>query len=136
MDDIEKRYYRIRDVSELVNVPASTLRFWEKEFDCLNPRRSATNLRYYTPEDIRTLRIISFLLRDKGLKLEAAKEEMRTNRKGVEKRLMAIDRLESIKKDLEHLREALSIRAQRLNIPMDDQDHNHELRQNSPDNDD
>ncbi len=119
MDSFDKRYYKIKDVSEIIGVAASTLRFWEKEFDCLSPRRSATNLRYYTPQDIQTLRIINYLLRDKGLKLEAAKEQMRTNRRGVEKRLRAIDRLEDIKKDLLHLQDALSVRAQRLNIPMD-----------------
>lgn len=119
MDSFDKQYYKIKDVSEIIEVPASTLRFWEKEFDCLCPRRSATNLRYYTPQDIQTLRIISFLLRDRGLKLEAAKEQMRTNRHGVEKRLRAIDRLEDLKKDLMRLQEALSVRAQRLNIPLD-----------------
>lgn len=117
MDDFDKKYYKIKEVSEIIGVPASTLRFWEKEFNCLSPRRSATNLRYYTPQDIQTLRIISFLLRDKGLKLEAAKEQMRTNRSGVETRLTAINRLEELKADLLLLQKALSVRAQRLNLP-------------------
>ena len=101
----------------MLGVQQSTLRFWEKEFDCLNPRRSATNLRYYTPQDIETLRAISYLLRDRGLKLEAAKEQMRLNRGNVSRRLRAIERLEKVRNSLEELMKGLSVRAQALGIP-------------------
>lgn len=112
-----KLYYKIKDVAEMLGVQQSTLRFWEKEFDCLNPRRSATNLRYYTPQDIETLRAISYLLRDRGLKLEAAKEQMRLNRGNVSRRLRAIERLEKVRNSLEELMKGLSVRAQALGIP-------------------
>lgn len=112
-----KLYYKIKDVAEMLGVQQSTLRFWEKEFDCLNPRRSATNLRYYTPQDIKTLRAISYLLRDRGLKLEAAKEQMRLNRGNVSRRLRAIERLEKVRNSLEELMKGLSVRAQALGIP-------------------
>lgn len=105
-----KQYYKIKDVSEMLGVQQSTLRFWEKEFSCVNPRRSASNVRYYTPADIETLRMISYLLRDRGLKLEAAKEQMRNNRTGVSRRLRAIERLEGVKSGLEQLLAALSKR--------------------------
>ena len=112
-----KLYYQIKAVAEMLGVQQSTLRFWEKEFDCLNPRRSATNLRYYTPQDIETLRAISYLLRDRGLKLEAAKEQMRLNRGNVSRRLRAIERLEKVRNSLEELMKGLSVRAQALGIP-------------------
>lgn len=112
-----KLYFKIKDVAEMLGVQQSTLRFWEKEFDCLNPRRSATNLRYYTPQDIETLRAISYLLRDRGLKLEAAKEQMRLNRGNVSRRLRAIERLEKVRNSLEELMKGLSVRAQALGIP-------------------
>ena len=63
MDALDKDYYKIKDVAELIGVPQSTLRYWEKEFPECSPRRSATNIRYYTPADIETLRIIHFLLK-------------------------------------------------------------------------
>jgi DNA-binding transcriptional MerR regulator len=113
---IEKQYYKIKDVSEMLGVPQSTLRFWEKEFTMLNPRRSANNVRYYTPADIETLRIINFLVRDKGLKIDAAKEQLRTNRGNVSKRLQAISRLEKVKADLQTLLDSLSVRSQRNSI--------------------
>lgn len=100
----------------MLGVPQSTLRFWEKEFTSLNPRRSANNVRYYTPADIETLRIINFLVRDKGLKIDAAKEQLRTNKTNVTKRLKAIERLEKVKTELQSMLDALTIRAQKNSI--------------------
>ena len=111
-----KQYYKIKDVAEMLGVQQSTLRFWEKEFSCLNPRRSASNVRYYTPADIDMLREISYLVRDRGLKLESAKEQMRLNRGNVSRRLRALDRLENVRNSLENLLKSLSVRVQALNI--------------------
>lgn len=94
----------------MLGVPQSTLRFWEKEFPNVKPRRSVSNVRYYSPADIETLKIINFLVRQKGLKIEAAREQMRTNRSNVSKRLSVIQRLEDVKSQLENMLEALKIR--------------------------
>lgn len=94
----------------MIGVPQSTLRFWEKEFPGLQPRRSASNVRYYSPADIETLRIINFLVREKGLKIDAAREQMRTNRSNVSKRIDVIQRLEDIKAELQNMLEALKLR--------------------------
>ena len=111
-----KQYYKIKDVAEMLGVQQSTLRFWEKEFDCLNPRRSASNVRYYTPADIEMIRVISYLLRNSGLKLEAAKEQMRHNRGNVSRRIRAIERLENVRDTLSSLLKSLNVRAQTLGI--------------------
>ena len=111
-----KQYYKIKDVAEMLGVQQSTLRFWEKEFDCLNPRRSASNVRYYTPADIEMIRVISYLLRNRGLKLEAAKEQMRHNRANVSRRIRAIERLENVRDTLSSLLKSLNVRAQTLGI--------------------
>ena len=111
-----KQYYKIKDVVEMLGVQQSTLRFWEKEFDCLNPRRSASNVRYYTPADIEMIRVISYLLRNRGLKLEAAKEQMRHNRGNVSRRIRAIERLENVRDTLSSLLKSLNVRAQTLGI--------------------
>lgn len=115
-----KQYYKIKDVAEMIGVQQSTLRFWEKEFNCLNPRRSASNVRYYTPADIEMLREINFLVRDKGLKLEAAKEQMKLNRSNVNRRVKAIDRLLTVKAGLENMLKSLTMRAQSLKLPDND----------------
>lgn len=111
-----KQYYKIKDVAEMLGVQQSTLRFWEKEFDCLNPRRSASNVRYYTPADIEMIRVISYLLRNRGLKLEAAKEQMRHNRGNVSRRIRAIERLENVRDTLSSLLKSLNVREQTLGI--------------------
>ncbi|HBC21801.1 MAG TPA: transcriptional regulator [Porphyromonadaceae bacterium] len=110
MEALDKDYYKIKDVAELIGVPQSTLRYWEKEFPECSPRRSATNIRYYTPADIETLRIIHFLLKVRGLKLDAAKEQLRVNRHNVSRRMEVIDRLGQVREELVNLRKALNIR--------------------------
>lgn len=107
MDKLEKKYYRIKDVSELLNVPASTLRYWEAEFPELKPRRNQSNTRYYTFDDISTLRMIHYLVKVKGLRIEAAKDELKSNRKNVSRRLNIIDTLTQTRNDLQEILNAL-----------------------------
>ncbi|MDE5971804.1 MAG: MerR family transcriptional regulator, partial [Muribaculaceae bacterium] len=49
--DLTKKFYKIREVSELLGLPASTIRYWETEFDQLSPRRNDKGTRYFTPDD-------------------------------------------------------------------------------------
>lgn len=107
MDELNKRFYRIGDVAEILNIPASTLRFWEKEFTIIKPTRNAKNTRLYTPKDIETIKMIHYLVKEKGLKLDAAQAMIRRNRDGVSKRYEAIDRLKSVKAQLLQLKKAL-----------------------------
>lgn len=107
MDNLDKMYYRIGDVAEVLDIPASTLRFWEKEFTIIKPKRNAKNVRLYTPKDIETIRMIYFLVKDKGLKLNAAQAEIRRNRDGVSKRFEAIEKLRHVRNELLALQAAL-----------------------------
>lgn len=109
-DSLDKKYYKIREVSEMLELPAPTLRFWEREFPDLKPRRNQGGTRFYTPADIETLRIIRFLVHDKGLKIAAAREQMRTNREGLSRRSDALERLRSVRASLKGLLESLSSR--------------------------
>ena len=109
--DLTKKYYKIKDVAELIGVPQSTLRFWESEFPEIQPHRSTHNQRYYSPETIRTIRIVYFLVKQKGLKIEAAKEQLRKNRKNISKRIEIIDKLIGVKGELQHLLKSLEIRS-------------------------
>lgn len=107
MDELNKRFYRIGDVADILGIPASTLRFWEKEFTIIKPVRNAKNTRLYTPKDIETIKMIHYLVKEKGLKLDAAQAMIRRNRDGVSKRFEVIDRLKSIKSQLLNLKKAL-----------------------------
>lgn len=107
MDELDKRFYRIGDVADILNVPASTLRFWEKEFTIIKPRRTSKNIRLYTPKDIETIRMIYYLVKEKGLKLDAAQAQIRSNRDGVSKRFEVVERLKAMREDLLNLQKAL-----------------------------
>ena len=99
---------------DIIGVPASTLRFWEKEFPGLSPNRTAHNQRSYSAADVELLQIIHYLLHVKGLKLEAAKEYLRHNKKNVSKQIKVIEKLEAAKTELEILLEALDKRIQTI----------------------
>ena len=107
MKELSKQYYKIKEVAEILDVPQSTLRFWEKEFPMIKPIRSSHNIRYYRPQDIELLRIIHYLIKDKGLKIEAAREQLRSNKHNVSRRVEVIDRLKSGRSDLANLLVAL-----------------------------
>ncbi len=107
-ENIDKKYYKISEVAELVGVPQSTLRFWETQFPMVSPKRNTKGTRFYTPRDVERLRMIHYLLKDKGLHIEAAKEALRTNREGLERQARAVERLRSIRSSLTELLDALN----------------------------
>lgn len=113
-DELTKKFYRISDVSELLNLPQSTIRFWEKEFSELRPRRSGGGTRYYTPNDIEILKIIKFLIKDKRLTIEGAREHLRRNRADMERKHLVVERLQSIRRRLTDLLDALDQRQREL----------------------
>ena len=76
-----KSYYKIGEVSAMLDVPVSTLRFWEDTFEQLDPFRTPGGTRKYRPEDVEVCKLIKHLLRDKGLSLEYAKKELVNFRK-------------------------------------------------------
>ncbi len=108
--NLTKKYYKIRDVAEILNVSQPTLRYWESEFPEIRPLRSTSNQRYYTPDDIITLRIIYYLVKVRGLKIEAAKEQMRLNRTNITKRMDIIDKLSDVRDELEMILKSLEKR--------------------------
>jgi DNA-binding transcriptional MerR regulator len=79
--DTVKLYYTIGEVSEMFNVNTSLVRFWEKEFDVLKPKKNKKGNRLFTPEDLENFRIIHNLVKEQGLTLEGAKKYLKENRK-------------------------------------------------------
>ncbi|MDE6286786.1 MAG: MerR family transcriptional regulator [Muribaculaceae bacterium] len=111
MNDLEKKYYRIAEVVELVGEPSSTLRYWEQQFpDVGKPRRNEGRTRFYRPADIEGLLMIKYLLKDRGFKIEAARAELSRNREGVTRRYAAVARLRLIRSRLVLLQQALDTR--------------------------
>lgn len=71
-----KSYYKIGEVSAMLDVPVPTLRYWEREFEQLDPFRTPRGMRKYRPEDVEMCKLIKHLLRDKGYSLEYAKKAL------------------------------------------------------------
>lgn len=109
-DSLNKKYYKISEVATILNIPPSTLRFWERQFTVIKPKRNDKGTRFYTPADIEKIRMVYFLVKEKGLKLDAAQEEIRRNHDGVSKKAEAIGRLKEIRLRLQTLLDALNSR--------------------------
>ena len=73
---VEKLYYSIGEVSEMLEVPVSTVRFWENEFEILKPMKNKKGNRLFTPVDIKNLRIIHRLVKEEGMTLAGAKKRL------------------------------------------------------------
>ena len=108
MSDISKKYYKISQVAEILNIPASTLRFWEKKFTVIKPHRNEAGTRFYRPSDIEKIRMIYYLVKEKGLRLEAAEEQLRNNSSGINRRYEAVARLREVRETLADLLRSLN----------------------------
>ena len=75
----EKIWYGIGETAEALGVTASTLRFWEKEFDMIKPRKNKKGDRFYSKNDIAILRTIQYLTKVKGYTIQGAKAAIKTN---------------------------------------------------------
>lgn len=104
---MEKLYYSISEVSEMLNLTASNLRFWEKEFRQLRPRRNAGGTRFYTQEDIDIIKQIQFLIEDQNLTLEGVRQKLNQKKDKVAKQQEIMERLQRVRKELRGLSKAL-----------------------------
>ena len=77
----EKLYYNIGEISKAFNVNPSLLRFWEKEYDILNPKKTIKGTRKYNSVDIKNLKLIYNLLKIRGFTIDGAKEKLKTESK-------------------------------------------------------
>lgn len=96
----QKLYYSIGEVAEMFGVNESLLRYWEKEFDIIRPRKNAKGTRSYRKEDIESIRLVYHLVKEKGLTLDGAKKKLKDNREGVSKNHEIVARLQSLKDEL------------------------------------
>lgn len=96
----EKRYYGIGEVAKAFDVNTSLIRFWEKEFDVIKPKKNAKGNRKFTPEDIKNLQFIYHLVKERGFTLEGAKTHLKEEKKQSLNNFEIISKLENIKSQL------------------------------------
>jgi DNA-binding transcriptional MerR regulator len=102
-----KQYYPISEVANMFNVNISLLRFWEKEFSILKPRKNKKGDRLFRPDDIRNLKLIHFLLKEKKYTIKGAKEYLKKGKK-VDDQFDAVEVLKNIRTMLLELKAGLS----------------------------
>ena len=102
----QKQYYSIGDVSTMFKENNSLIRYWENEFDILKPKKNKKGDRYFRPEDVKNLKVIYHLLRERKYTIEGAKEFLKHNKAAGEKHEM-IESLEKIKSFLLELKSNL-----------------------------
>jgi DNA-binding transcriptional MerR regulator len=103
----EKRYYGIGEVAKAFDVNTSLIRFWEKEFDILKPKKNAKGNRKFTPEDIKNLKFIYHLVKERGFTLEGAKTHLKEGKKQSLETFEIIEKLEGIKAQLNKIKSQL-----------------------------
>ena len=96
----DKRYYSIGEVARAFDVNASLIRFWDKEFDILKPKKNAKGNRMFTPEDVKNLKLIFHLVKERGFTLEGAKTHLKEGQKKTLDKYEIISKLEMIKAQL------------------------------------
>ena len=100
---VEKLYYSIGEVAKMFDVNTSLIRFWEKEFDIIKPKKNKKGNRLFTKQDIENFHIIYHLVKEKGMTLKGAKKKMKENKEDTEHNFEIIRSLEQIKEMLTDL---------------------------------
>lgn len=99
-----KLYYSIGEVAKAFDVNASLIRFWEKEFSVISPKRNKKGNRFFTPEDIKNFKLIFHLVKERGYTLDGAKQAL-DQKKNIKEEVELIHRLEMIKSELLKIKE-------------------------------
>jgi len=104
---IEKLYYSMGEIAELFDVNASTIRYWEKHFPHLKPKKNNKGNRQFTQKDIDDLKLIYHLLKERGLTIKGAQAKIKDNKNDVVDNTEIVDRLQKIKQMLLDVKENL-----------------------------
>ena len=102
---VEKLYYSIGEVAEMFNVNPSLIRYWEKEFDIIKPKKNKKGNRFFTIDDIEHFHIIYYLVKELGLTLKGAQKKLKENKEGAMNNFAAVKSLKEIKSLLLEIRE-------------------------------
>lgn len=102
-----KMYYSISEVARMFDVNESLLRYWEKEFPIISPKKAGGNIRQYRKEDIENIRLVYHLVKEKGMTLQGAKQRLKVNKEKTVQATEVVNRLKVIREELVKLRKSL-----------------------------
>ena len=102
-----KLLYSMGEVTEMFDVNASLIRYWESKFNCIKPHKNKKGNRLFTPSDVENLKLIYHLVKEKGMTLEGANMAMKRRGKSVQRDVSILERLQHIRAMLLEVRESL-----------------------------
>ncbi len=109
---IEKVFYTIGEVAEMLEVNPSQIRYWENTFDEINPKKNKKGNRLFTREDIEDIKLIHYLVKERGLTIKGAKQKLKDNRDETVGNFEIVNRLQEIRQELVEIRDAMANSAQ------------------------
>ncbi|MDL2243519.1 MerR family transcriptional regulator [Bacteroidales bacterium OttesenSCG-928-J19] len=101
----EKLFYSIKEVADMFEVSQPLLRYWEKEFPSIKPARTAKGTRQYRKEDVEEIRLIHYLVKERKMTIEGAKQKLKENKETVAQTGEVVNRLQGIKSELLKLKD-------------------------------
>lgn len=104
---IEKLYYTIGEVAKMFDVNTSLIRFWEKEFDIIKPKKNKKGNRMFTPEDVKNFQIIYHLVKERGFTLQGAKDKLKVDTEAVSNEAKIVETLQYLKSFLLEIKDSL-----------------------------
>ena len=104
---VEKLYYSIGEVADMFGVNTSLIRFWEKEFDIIKPKKNRKGNRFFTKSDIENFNLIFHLVKERGLTLRGAKLKLKENKGDTENNFEVIRNLKEIRNLLLEIKDSL-----------------------------
>ena len=102
-----KLYYSIKEVADMFGVAESLLRYWEKEFPFITPKKTGGKVRQYRKEDIETVKLIYHLVKERGMTLPGARQRLKDNKDNTLRNFEIVERLKGIREELVSMRNAL-----------------------------
>jgi DNA-binding transcriptional MerR regulator len=105
--ETEKLYYTIGEVADMFAVNSSLIRFWEKEFEVLKPKKNKKGNRLFTSEDVNNLKLIFHLVKERGYTLEGAKKKLNENKENIEEQVQIKETLVRMRQFLSELKESI-----------------------------
>ncbi len=104
---IEKIFYSIGEVAEIIGENQSLIRYWENQFDSLKPHKNKKGTRLFTKEDIETVKLIHHLVKERGLTLKGARQKLKENRSETIDNFEIVNRLQEIRQQLIEIRDEM-----------------------------
>ena len=104
---IEKIIFTIGEVAEMIGENTSLIRYWENQFDALKPQKNKKGNRLFAKNDIEMVKLIHYLVKERGLTLKGAKQKLKDNRNETINNYEIVKRLQSVREELIGIRDGL-----------------------------